>query len=265
MLLESYTSVGETASAIDKYGPYAVILAVVLVLFYFIIRSNNKALRKFEDKMLETSEAYRESIAEQNNTLIEQLLNTANNVNIDHQKQLFDTFIKLRTAIKDSCKSTMMDLKADRLAIYLFHNGSHSTHGINFFKMSCICESIVIGSGIRERSTEHSNIPINLLDDMVEELIVNGRYNIINDSTIDNTNRKIFKSNSNIKYSKCVSIFDENNNIMGFALADFEHELDPETDKKEFKIMKAFTKQICPILSYSNYIDININKTNKTS
>lgn len=250
--------------AIDKYGPITVILSVFLMLFIVIMHNTNKSLKDFQDKTLKNEETYRRSITEQNNKMMEQLLNTKEIISSPHlEKDLFNVFMKLRTSISDNCKNAMDKISADRLAIYLFHNGSHSTHGINFFKTSCICEKVLIGSGIRERSVEHSNIPINLFDDMIGTLATGEAYVIFNDDQLQNTNRRIFISAQKIKYAQAVAIFDNNNNILGFVLAEMSHDYDKAIADEETKTIKALINQIMPVLTYSDYVDINLEKGNR--
>lgn len=179
------------------------------------------------------------------------------------ERTLFDTFIKLRDATKENCMNAMTNTGACRIAVYLLHNGSSSTHGVKFFKMSCICEKVAIGSGIREQSVEHSNIPINLFDTMLDKLIENGRYIIMNDDDIVNSNQRVFVSGSKIKYSQAVSIFDYSNNILGFVLAEMDHGYDREQALKEKEEIDIFVNQLVPILSFSEYMNTAIEQQQK--
>ena len=246
------------AEAINEYGPFVVILAIFLYVFYMMIKSMNKSLNNFQQHSIKNDEDYRTLIAEQNKAMMEQLISEHSLEKPKLEKDLLDTFVRLKDSIKDYCKLTMDKVMADRLAIYLFHNGSHSTHGINFFKMSCICEKVLIGCGIRERSIEHSNIPITLFDDMVDNLITNGYFVIHNDENVANTNRRIFISGKRIKYVQCVSIFDEDNNMLGFVLSESSKEYNEEQAEKEREELKVLSNQIMPILSYSDYVNTTL-------
>ena len=114
---------------------------------------------------------------------------------------------------------SMDDIKAQRLGIYLFHDGTYSLNGIHFFKMSCICEKVVIGSGVRERAIEHSSIPINLFDSMIEGLMINGRYTMKrpSDDELNVSNVKIFFSSSKTSFIHIEAIYDTDNNIIGWC------------------------------------------------
>lgn len=261
------TNLFSIAEAIDKFGPYVVILAVVLLIFLYIIYSNNKMYNKFQSQLIKNNDDYKDNMADLTTKMVDQLLE-ANDKKQDEAKtkdqDLMNIFIKLRESMQDYCKNTMDAIHVDRLAIYLFHNGTHSTHGIKFFKLSCICENVKIGSGIREHSIEHSNVPLNLFDTMIDELLKNGEYTIINNEELKNSNHRIFISSDKIKYAIAEAIFDKNNVILGFVLIESSKDYNEETVKEQKQELSKLVYQISPVLIYGDYIDINIDKTNST-
>ena len=186
--------------------PLALLLIVSIVLLLiavFIIVSNKKLMEDFTTNISYDYSNYKDQLKEQNDTLTKQLLSQISNNNTSGNdtkenaitgKNLINIFVKLRQATKENCVTAMNKIGAVRIAIYLFHNGTHSTHGINFVKMSCICEKVVVGSGIREQMIDHTNIPINLFDEMIDKLITYNRYIIMNNEETQETNHKMFIS-----------------------------------------------------------------------
>lgn len=247
-------------AGLDKYGPIITIIGVFILILLFMIKTNTKNLTKFQSEIIKNDDEYRKAIINSNAELVEQILNiTKEKENQNRlEKDLLNTFTKLRSALKYNCSDTMDKIQACRLAIYLFHNGTHSTHGINFFKLSCICEKVLVGSGIRERFMEHNNIPVNLFDSMVEELGSNGSYIIKNSDDLKNSNHRIFISSKKIYYSQAVAIFDSNNNILGFALAEIDRPYNETSANEEKRQLKILVDQIVPILSCLDYVDTNI-------
>ena len=154
-------------------------LIVIMVSFgIFLMYHNKKTLQDLKVSINNDYAIYKDALQEQNDALTKQLLKQISDSNsdaakdgIEKSKNLMNIFVKLREATRENCVNTMNQIGAARIALYLFHNGTHSTHGINFIKMSCICEKVAIGSGIRERMMEHTNIPINLFDDMIDKLL----------------------------------------------------------------------------------------------
>jgi hypothetical protein len=230
------------------------ILAIVIVSV--AIYMQNKHIKSIEKFNQDHDTEFKKQLEEANQEFLKKLQNLSNTNYVveDERKDLSSTFVKLRDSIKENCTSTMNDIGACRLAVYLFHNGITSIHGIKFFKTSCICEKVSSGTGIRERSIEHSNIPINLFDDMIDNLLENGKYIIINGDEVRNTNNRIFVSGSRIKYSQAVAIFDTENNILGFVLAEMDHKYDRECAMKEKERIDILVNQLVPTLSYSEYL-----------
>ena len=50
------------AEAIDKFGPYIVILAVVLLIFLCVIYSNNRMYNKFQSQLMKNNDDYKDSM-----------------------------------------------------------------------------------------------------------------------------------------------------------------------------------------------------------
>ena len=121
-----------------------------------------------------------------------------------------------------------------------------------------------IVSGIREHSIEHSNIPLNLFDKMIDKLLSDGEYIIINDDNLQSMNCRIFISSDKIKYAIAEAIFDKNNVILGFVIIESFKEYDEKTTETQRQELSKLVYQISPLLVYGDYIDINIEKTNST-
>jgi predicted aspartyl protease len=100
---------------------------------------------------------------------------------------------------------------------------------------------------------DHTNIPINLFDEMIDKLITNDRYIVMNNEDIQNTNHKIFLSADKIKYTQLVAIYDINNNLLGFVAAEMTHAYSKDLADKEKESLNKLVKQLVPVLSYSEY------------
>lgn len=250
--------------SIDEYGPFAVILGVVLFIIIILIQNMNNTVNKFTQQSIENDKQYKQMMIDQNKAILDQLSSTKKEI-MDNQQPILNvedlqtTFDKLNRSIKDYCRQCMDTIKAQRLGIYLFHNGTYSLNGIHFFKMSCICEKVVIGSGTRERAIEHSSIPINLFDDMIAGLIEDGSYLITrpeDQTKLEASNMKIFFSSSKIKFIHTVAIYDNDNNIIGFVLAEMAQDYSEESIKFQRNTIKNLIDKITPVLLFSDYTEI---------
>lgn len=247
-------SVGTISQYIDNYGSTTVVLAVFILIFLVVIISNNNYNKKFIENMIKSNEAYCNSIKEQNEELLEKII--LNNSSNYDERDLASIFIKLNTALKQECQKTQRSLNADAVCVYVLHNGMVASHGLPFFKMSCICEWVKKGSGVSYRSKEHSNLPLNLFDTLVTGLFENGEY-IINVDEHANTNLSMFLNSAKIVNCLCVAIYDNDNKIMGFITADFSYDIKIENVLEKTKErMIDLASTIKPVLDYSDYQNI---------
>lgn len=244
--------------AVEKIILPLLLIITNVTLVLFVIFYNKKIVKNVVKSIDGEYKNYKEELKNQNNSLTNQLIKQiSENKNIfkeGSEKNLMGIFVKLRESIKENCIVTMNQLGAGRIAIYLFHNGVTSTHGVNFFKMSCICEKVAIGSGVRERMMEHTNIPVNLFDDMIQNLLQHNRHIIINNEETQRSNHNIFISASKIHYTQLVAIYDLNNNALGFVCVEMDKPFIKEDAEKEKEVLDELIKQLVPVLSYSDYI-----------
>ena len=253
-----------------------VIIIAIIGLVLYIKRNNRLMSELLNEQNHEDFQEFKETIANMNKGLVDEIVDVLKDDGEhshsdkqeklkDHQEELLNTFAKLRRVIKDDLYATMHHTGACRTALYLFHNGTRSTEGISFLKISCIGERTLVGSGVKEQILNHSNMPVNIFDNMYDKLIENGRYVVMNDEKTMQTSRAQFISASKIRYSQAIGIYDSSNNILGFVLAEFDHAYNKAASDTEYAVLKDFTKKISPILSFSEYADLTLKtKTENT-
>ena len=244
--------------------PLIILFIIVIALVIFIIYYTKNLTHNLTKSINNDYNNYKIELKNQNDTFVKQLLkqiSDQNNLfinakNGEASKNLVNIFIKLRESIRENCVTSMNKIKAARIAIYLFHNGSHSTHGISFLKISCVCEKVAIGSGIRERMMEHTNIPINLFDDMIDKLMTFNRYIIMNNEDLQESSHKMFISADKIKYAQLIALYDINNNMLGFISVEMDKPYSKDEVDNEKEILDELAKQLVPVLSYCDYTSI---------
>ena len=115
--------------SIDEYGPFAVILGVVLIIVIILVKNMNDTVNKFTQQSIENDKQYKQMIIDQNKSILDQLSNTKKEI-MDNQQpdvnveDLQTTFDKLNRSIKEYWRQCMDIIKAQRLGIYLIHNGT---------------------------------------------------------------------------------------------------------------------------------------------
>lgn len=261
-------SIVTLSQIIDKYGLNIIIQALFVLLFVFFICL-----------FIRTVDQLQKQIIVQNKNLIEELIKknkiTSEEEKIEKDKDLIDMFLKLGSALKKECKNTLDVIDAARTAIYMFHNGINSVSGFHFLKFSCICEYFTRGSGSKSRIQEHSNIPVSLLDDTIDQLIRNGNCIVYTGDRSEGTETHDYETSNQITYrvllknsdESCIfyTIYDLENNPIGFILSEFNNKLFSLKDlKNKREYLKHLADKVSPILEVSNYYrykrNIEINK-----
>ncbi len=236
--------VGKMSQFINTFGATAVILAIFLVIFItiliYILNSNKKIM-----------EAER-----QNNTkILESILNDykANQQKpLYEEKNIVNIFMELDQSLKKDCEETLEETKSDRTAIYVFHNGMQASHGLPFFKMSCISEKVSKTSIGNLQMRDHNSIPLSVFDKMVGELYYNGKYRIINEGLID-AGDSIFIKNTKLNDCFFFPIYDDENNMMGFIVNGY-NKIDTNRDlETEYKSLQLLAEKSKPVIQFSKF------------
>ena len=102
-----------------------------------------------------------------------------------------------------------------------------------------------------------------LLDNMIENLVDNGKYIVMNDEETMQTARSQFISSQKIRYSYMVSIYDYTNNMLGFVLAEYDHVYTKNESDKEYAALRELADKIAPILSFSEYSKLTLSTLNQ--
>lgn len=148
-------------------------------------------------------------------------------------------FIDVNTILKDASREALRELKCSRIAIYVFHNGNKSMFGLPFFKMSCIHEWGITGMNT-PRSKAHTDLPLHLFNDFIEDLWRYGYYKAQNvDIAIqkDNSIRE-FVAYSDTKALYFAAIRDKDGIISGFVVAEFDNVETFESDENRDRFVK---------------------------
>jgi len=273
-------SVIDISEAISKYGIAIVIMAVFFVIFMILIvimlYSNTKMINqiissksandkhdqdiinKFVDSALngKGSDVIVNTLSrklEENLKPIKQAIVNNDHEQDDYHKDLVGTYIDINMAFKDVSRAAMNELKCDRIAIYVFHNGNKSIHGLPFFKMSCIHEWTSQGTNTL-RGKSHMDIPLHLFNDFIENLYKSGFYKSedVEKSAEKDPSIKEFVEYSNIKSLYLVAIKDNDGVLAGFVAAEFAKvdafEQDVQRDSYVRAIMDDMVYKVAPIV-----------------
>jgi len=229
---------------INEYGPLIVILAVFLMLFITVIvymiksnKENQEMTKQLILKMIDEKFPQNPELSERKPY---------------DEKNIVTIFMELSEALKTVCQHTMKRTNSDRTAIYVFHNGAHASHGLPFFKLTCICETISKNSNANIKIAEHSSVPLNLYETIVSNLYNNSEYRIRLDRT-DDPGEIIFLRNTKIKDCFFVPIYDDDNNMMGFTFNGYNTVDDSRSMETEKEILGELAMMAKPVIEYSKF------------
>lgn len=256
-------NVSQYSDLIHTYGASAVIVAVFLIIVLSII-----------GYILHSNQKTNNQIIKQQQELVDMLLKNKeekeDNSDVNQDKpnketDLVKVFLSINSSLKDILKDLSDDIGSSRISIYVFHNGVYSSHGLPFFKTSCICEVVEKNCGVIKNIKSHTGLPLQLFDNSISYIYKNGKMSIcdvevdsdelVHDSPVLSGMLK----NNNIRSASAIAVYDHDNNILGIILAEFtdKHELEFLTNVENKLIDKAPT--LSPILEYSGIY----NTTNK--
>lgn len=249
--------VSKLSEAISKYGPYAVILAVFLIVFLIMIAFMIKINNKFADQMIKQ---YNDMFKKYSDSITTQIATSLPKKDYN-EEDIVEIFTKLNEVFKEECKKINEKTSSSRAAIYVFHNGTVASHGLPFFKMTCVSEWISRGSGFEEQISKHTNLNLALFSSLVEELYKTGEFVIIHGCASceqQDSYSAAFTSNR-AKTSVFTCVYDGDNRIMAFINAEFKECLsDSEIDNVK-NVMKYACAKVQPVLEFSSYKGMKYN------
>lgn len=279
------TGVGRLSNLMSEYGILVVILSVMIVIFFaftiYLLINNSKMITDFiESNKTNNSnvtdmlgefvkeatnnqpmqnEGWQEALQELKDTLksTEQALEDMNNHKDDdendYHKNIVGAYIDVNMAFKDASRVALNKIGCDRIAIYTFHNGNASIHGLPFFKMSCIHEWTKTGSPTF-RGKNHTDLPLHLFNDFIEDLWKKGEYmsEDVEKSQVIDPSIKQFIAYSETKSLYIASVKNYDEIIVGFVIAEFDRIETFESDQNRYnnikEAMDEMVVKVSPIL-----------------
>ena len=239
------------ADMIKNYGPATVIIAVFIFVFLsilLVIVKNTLSVNK--------------QIMKQQEELLEKMMEEKDNkdkVQIPvKEKNIIEVFVKIDDSIKNILRKISDNIDADRLSVYVFHNGVYSSHGLPFFKASCISE-ITKGCEIAKKVNVHNNLPLSIFDDIIKALYKDGKLSMPTMKFIKNKYPAVYNMmiEAHTKSASIVAIYDNDGNILGGIVAEFVEEKEESELESITEVLSKEAPYLSPILEFSDYRDLN--------
>lgn len=237
---------------INDYGPATVILAIFIIIFLLILSIVIKNMISINKQMMKQQENLMQNLIDHQKENEENIKQS--NIPVK-EKNIVEVFIKIDDSIKDILKSICKKIDADRLSVYVFHNGSYTSHGLPFFKTSCISEIIGKNCGITKKADIHNNMPLVIFASSIKQLYKDGSLIVQNIKDIKNKHNVIYSmlDEVQIKSASGVAIYDKDNNILGVIIAEYVDEQNEDSIQLITKTLIDESSYLSPILEFSDY------------
>lgn len=174
---ESIEQVEKMSSLLDSYGVGIVLISVFLVIFIVVVLFMGYWFNKSYNKT-----------NKQNEELIQRLLDNQTKQLMKAEKKeeevkeckekktnIIDNFVKQNELIKSNLERICNSVKADMASLFVFHNGQFSSHGLPFYKVSCICQYINKDSGLIQTMQDFQSLNLALIDSSIETMFRYGK------------------------------------------------------------------------------------------
>lgn len=247
--------IGLISKYIQEYGPLIVILAIFLcitfALIMYLIATNKKSVYS-NTEIANTIAKMLEEQLKKNAVASEKQKHNS-------ERNIVTIFMELNKTLKTECEHIMHKSNSDRSAIYVFHNGTHASHGLPFFKLTCISETISKNSNANIKIGDHSSVPLSMFDTIVSNLYNNSFYRI----TLGKTtypSELIFLKGTRINDCFFVPIYDDDNNMMGFTFNGYNTIDDMRDLDKEKEYLIDLARMARPVIEYSKFQEYQSSK-----
>ena len=226
---------------------------IFIVTLFFIMKSQQKANESFmhEHKLLLEN-------------LIKVSLDKPEPKKLEHNaKEIVAIHMKISASIKVHSTKYMSILEADRLAVYIFHNGQSGINGFPFLKFSCMSEQVT--SVNKSCIKQHHDFPVNLMSDFINDLYTHKNISYYDDAIVEGEEDKymyndpLFDKLVSTRGNKyiCKAIFDSNSTLIGFVLVEFTNELlKPYNFVNKSAKLDEFITAVSPILEFSDFNNV---------
>ena len=269
----SANDIGTFAEIIEKYGAGVLAIAVLAVLFVFIIKylvkSNEKLLDTFTSEMkkeikenvpvIPESQKGLSSKEELKEFIIEIVRDEIKILTEEKSISVLDNHIKISSNIKPCLERAKTDFNADRVAAYVFHNGTHSSHGLPFYKYTCLSEVIRREKGITQVINEQKSLPLTMIDDNIAITLNREGWFVICDADKESDKYPLVigqMGRNLLKSAIGVSIYSVDGDILGFVMVEFKK----SKTKEELEGLVCRVKDRCD--SLTTVFDFRRNKEN---
>lgn len=259
-LLASAEDIKTISDAIQKYGIITVIVAALIILALIAIGiilkialSNTSSLNKQLESQQNTVDSLIKYLKEDNK-------DTHKCTPEDHASiEFMSSYSKVMEGLKASCNEVYDNIKADRVLIDVFHNGSKAFNGLPFLKATCISQWMR-SSMIGKKRNPEKDIPLNFFSRELSEYNELGYSCEKNIDLLKETDPYAHRWFTTDRVMSYVSVpLYNNGNLVGLVRAEFfvviEDDNKIEEYRKELDLLAERASSLLAIIGYKNLIN----------
>lgn len=209
---QSIENVKQFTELMDRAGVAIVVVAVFMVIILavstalisvFVINAKKKDKRyeKLFSEMLEQNKAYTDSILHPN------------------QGKLFKASVECGEKVESHLKYLFQQTKADRVALYVFHNGQRMLNGGHFLKMSCLNEYTLAEK--YQFTRKHKDTPITQFSEICKSLLNRGCWSCEDTRKLEDASLKAWVQEYGYKSVFIKAVFNTHGEVIGFATTEY--------------------------------------------
>lgn len=215
---QSIEQVVRLSETMEKTGVAITVIAVfLLIVLVCAIVFLTSFVRKENNREKQYGTLLKE-IMEQNQTFTDHMLNRPQ-TQIENQSGLFKVSVECGAIVEEHLKYLFSKTKADRVAVYVFHNGQRMLNGNHLLKCSCLNEYALLDKHFL--SIRHKDTPISQISVICNALLKNGYYHCEDTSKIDDSSLKAWVDTYGYKSIFVSAVFSTQGDIIGFVSADY--------------------------------------------
>lgn len=267
------TQIEHTSDILSKYGTGVVLMAFFLVIFAVVFFSMMAMFRRTFNKKLDENPVTKEFIVATINSCVSEVMEINKNSIIqgieestqkekDSHKNIVSVYIDSEKVFREASIEAIKEIKCQRLAIYLFHNGNSTPYGYPFAKMSCVHEVTNKGVHCTPRGQAHINVPLYVFSDLVEGLNENGEVIVedVRDLIIEEEDNQLgtFMQGEHVESVFVSSIKNHDGCLVSFTIAEFHDKQDFTNEERLDQIREALQdmdKSIYHIIVNDEFVD----------
>lgn len=220
---------------LHEYGTEVVIIAVFIFLFGIFAFAFLRILNKLVETLIKQNQMLVDKVtgtsSKKEEKKPEKKKEEASKKEVQEEPKLglVANNIYINRIFDEVAKKVIGELHADRVGIYVFHNGNKTPFGYSFVKMTCIHEQTLKGTSTA-RATAHQGVPLHVFTNIIDCLLRNGEYivgNVYNHGIISADEQILnFISGSRTKALFAIAVKDAVGEVAGFIIAEFDNEQD---------------------------------------